>query len=116
MNLYELTAHEIIDLLKQKKSSVSAIHNAVSQRINEVDKKINAFVRVPKSAQPACENGSFPIPIAIKDNMCIKGVETTCASQILKGFIPPYDATSTFQEVQAEVLLRRSQPTKLFGQ
>lgn len=33
------------------------------------------------------------IPIAIKDNMCTRGVETTCASQILAGYHPPYDAT-----------------------
>lgn len=104
MNLYELTAHEIINLLKQKKSSVPAIHDAVLQRINEVDKEINAFVRVPlrtsriqveqQTTQPASyEDGYFPIPVAIKDNMCIKGVETTCASHILEGFKPPYDAT-----------------------
>ncbi len=33
------------------------------------------------------------IPVALKDNMCTHGVETTCASQILSGYIPPYDAT-----------------------
>ncbi len=34
------------------------------------------------------------IPIALKDNMCTRGVETTCASQILSGYLPPYDATA----------------------
>jgi aspartyl-tRNA(Asn)/glutamyl-tRNA(Gln) amidotransferase subunit A len=33
------------------------------------------------------------VPIAVKDNICIEGVETTCASRILKGFVAPYDAT-----------------------
>ncbi len=33
------------------------------------------------------------IPFGMKDILCTKGVETTCASQILKGFVPPYDAT-----------------------
>jgi aspartyl-tRNA(Asn)/glutamyl-tRNA(Gln) amidotransferase subunit A len=34
------------------------------------------------------------IPIALKDNLCTRGVETTCASQILAGYVPPYDATA----------------------
>jgi aspartyl-tRNA(Asn)/glutamyl-tRNA(Gln) amidotransferase subunit A len=33
------------------------------------------------------------IPMALKDNMCTRGVETTCASRILAGYVPPYDAT-----------------------
>ena len=33
------------------------------------------------------------IPLGIKDILCTKGIETTCASNILKGFVPPYDAT-----------------------
>ncbi|MEB3226810.1 MAG: amidase family protein, partial [Synechocystis sp.] len=35
------------------------------------------------------------IPIAIKDNLCTKAVQTTCASQILAGFVPPYESTVT---------------------
>ncbi|MEN3043149.1 MAG: Asp-tRNA(Asn)/Glu-tRNA(Gln) amidotransferase subunit GatA [Fervidobacterium sp.] len=54
--------------------------------INEEDKVLNAFISVNK--QP----GSG-IPIGIKDNINVKGLETTCASKILKGFIAPFDAT-----------------------
>lgn len=92
MHLNELTAHELLDSLKQKKISAEAISQAVLSRIQEVDKKVKAFVRVHADTgkNPA---GPFPIPIAIKDNLCIKDVETTCCSKILEGFRPPYDAT-----------------------
>ena len=40
------------------------------------------------------DRGSLPgIPIALKDNLCTRGVETTASSQFLAGYVPPYDAT-----------------------
>ena len=33
------------------------------------------------------------VPVALKDNMCTRGIPTTCSSRILEGWIPPYDAT-----------------------
>ncbi|MCK5214675.1 MAG: Asp-tRNA(Asn)/Glu-tRNA(Gln) amidotransferase subunit GatA [Candidatus Omnitrophica bacterium] len=58
------------------------------------DKKVNAYVRLSDSAPESKTNpGALPIPIAIKDNICIKNVETTCSSKILGGFKPPYNAT-----------------------
>jgi len=54
--------------------------------IEEEEKVLNAFISVNKQA---CRG----IPIGIKDNINVKGLETTCASKILKGFIAPYDAT-----------------------
>ncbi|MCH2429277.1 MAG: Asp-tRNA(Asn)/Glu-tRNA(Gln) amidotransferase subunit GatA [Acidimicrobiales bacterium] len=33
------------------------------------------------------------VPVALKDNMCTRGVPTTCSSRILEGWLPPYDAT-----------------------
>jgi aspartyl-tRNA(Asn)/glutamyl-tRNA(Gln) amidotransferase subunit A len=90
MNLHHLTAHELLDLLKQKKTTAQDIYQSSVDQINQHDKSVKAFVRLhPKSDL----SGTCPIPIGIKDNMCINGVETTCASKILSGFKPPYNAT-----------------------
>jgi len=91
MNLTELTAHELLDLLKAGKTTPADIHAAFLSRIKSVDHKVKAYVRVNESG-PAT-TGAIPLPITIKDNICINGTETTCASKILKGFRPPYDAT-----------------------
>ncbi len=93
MNLHACTAHELLDLMKANKSSAQDVCSAFEKQIERVDGKVKAFIRLsdakldgPLTTKP------FPIPIAIKDNMCIKGVEVTCCSKILKGFRPPYDA------------------------
>ena len=46
-------------------------------------------------ARPRADRGPWEgVPIALKDVLCVRGVETTCGSRILKGYLPPYDATA----------------------
>jgi aspartyl-tRNA(Asn)/glutamyl-tRNA(Gln) amidotransferase subunit A len=92
MNLQQLTAHEILDLIKQEKTSSQEVFDSVSTQIERSDSKVKAYVRL-NSEKPQFNSSAYPIPIAIKDNICVEGVETTCASKILKGFKPLYDAT-----------------------
>jgi len=56
----------------------------------EPDDRYNAFLTTCK--KPRTDQESSPVAVAVKDNISTKGIETTCASKILKGYIPPYDA------------------------
>ena len=91
MKLNELTAHEIIELIKEKKTNADEVYNAVRAHVDTNDKNVNAYVRLNENG--AANKGAFPIPIGIKDNMCMEGIETTCSSHILSGYKAPYNAT-----------------------
>src|SRR5450756_877115 len=104
--LYELTITEAGELLRQGKISSVELTHVHLERIREVEDKVKAFTLVTdqlalKQAEEAdlrFKHGDTVspltgIPIAIKDVICTKGITTTCGSNMLKDFKPPYDAT-----------------------
>ncbi|MBO5412933.1 MAG: Asp-tRNA(Asn)/Glu-tRNA(Gln) amidotransferase subunit GatA [Clostridia bacterium] len=100
MNLYELTVHELIEKLDKKEITPEDITKSYVDRINEKEKDIKAFVTITdkealeKSKMVDRSVSKFAgIPIGIKDNICTKGVKTTCSSKMLENFVSPYDAT-----------------------
>jgi len=105
MELYELTIHQAHQFLQKGEISSIELTQALLDRIEEVDDKVKAYItvtadlalvqaRVADERRMAGEdNPLLGIPIAVKDLICTKGIPTTCASKILKNFIPPYDAT-----------------------
>lgn len=97
MNPYDLTAHQILALIRDGKSSPREIFQSVLARAREVNDRTNAFLRF---FEPAFSQGAYPIPIGIKDNICIKGQKTSCASRILEGFSAPYNAAVVERIVQ----------------
>ncbi len=106
MNITELTVHELQEKIASKELTVSEIVKAYSDRIDEKEKDINAFVTIltddaiakAKKIDEKINNGQAisgfeGIPIGIKDNMCTKGIKTTCSSKMLENFVAPYNAT-----------------------
>lgn len=105
MELYNLTAHELKDKIKAKEVKVEeVVHNHLN-RIEKVDSNLGAYLYVAgeealnkakelddKIAKGE-ELGSLAgIPVGIKDNISVRGMQNTCASKILQGYKAPYDA------------------------
>ncbi|HEC93256.1 MAG TPA: Asp-tRNA(Asn)/Glu-tRNA(Gln) amidotransferase subunit GatA [Candidatus Atribacteria bacterium] len=106
MNLHQLSAHKVIDLVSKKKVTAYEIIQDIYDRIDKVDGLVKAFLilnrenafRQAKEIDIKLTNGEQPLPlagvaVAVKDIIATKGIETTCGSKILKGFYPPYNAT-----------------------
>lgn len=107
MRLYEKPAHVLHDMLVNKEITAVVLTEDVLARIDEIEGDVKAYLTITRDealAQAKAvdekiasgEDISFleGIPGAIKDNICTKGIKTTCASKILENFVPPYDATA----------------------
>lgn len=108
MELYKLKAHELKALISNKEVKVTEVTDAFLDRINKTDDKIGAYLyKAEEEARSTAKqlderiakgevlNGLGGVPVAIKDNISVKGMQNTCASKILVGYTAPYDATVT---------------------
>ena len=94
MELTDLTVHELMEKVKNKEITIEEITKVYSDRINEKEPEVNAFVSTRlDEAIAESKNPEAGIPIGIKDNICTKGIKTTCSSKMLENFVSPYDAT-----------------------
>ena len=117
MDITELTVHELQEKLKNKELTITEITKAYTDRINEKEKDVQAFVTIltkeaneqAKQIEEKIDKGEIKvefagIPIGIKDIICTKGVRTTCSSKMLENFIAPYDAT-VMEKINKENLI-----------
>src|SRR5262249_6109735 len=107
MNLRNITADKLVALYKNRDLTVSEVIKGVYEEIDRVDKDIRAFLWLcPERALDEARRldvriaAGEPIeplmgvPVAIKDNIAVRELPTTCASKVLHGYIPPYTATA----------------------
>ena len=112
-DLHQLTISQAHQLLKERKVSSVELTKASLRHLATVEDKVRACVTVNEAvalkqaeeADKVMNSGEIKpltgVPALIKDNMCTKGMKTTCSSKILENFVPPYDAT-VIEKLKAE--------------
>ena len=104
--LTRLSAAQLVAKVKSREITASEVAEAFLARIEAVEPKVKSLLTITAEkaraqatavdAKLAAGEDPGPlagVPVVLKDNLCTLGIETTAASKILKGFVPPYDAT-----------------------
>lgn len=105
MELESMTALELAAKIRQREVSVLDGVKEVFDQIESKEDKVHAYLDTykkeayarAKEVEKGIQDGTYTgplagVPIAVKDNICIKGKKTTCASKILENFVPQYNA------------------------
>ena len=106
VKIWQLSANEVVEKVSAGGLKAEEVVQEFLERIEEVDSLVNAFITVAAEqafrqareidrqiAKGKREGRLLGVPVAVKDNICTEGVRTTCASKMLEGYVPPYDAT-----------------------
>lgn len=117
MELCKLKLVELTRLIHHDEIRPHEVLIDIFKRIQEVEKKVKAYIiltveeayNMAKDAENAIFSGKkfvvTGVPLAIKDNICTKGILTTCASKILYNFYPPYESTVTSKLLSNKYIL-----------
>ena len=112
MSLMSLTAVELGRKIKEKEVTVEEAVTAALDAIEKREAQVHSFVTVKraKEVQAKIDAGELTgplagVPVAIKDNMCTKGLLTTCSSKILYNFVPTYTAEAVLNLEKAGAVI-----------
>lgn len=118
MKLLELTAVELGKKIKAGEVTVEEAARAALDAIQAKEEKVHSFVTIDeegamnraKEVQKLIDDGTLTgplagVPVAIKDNICTKGIRTTCSSKILYNFIPTYTAEAVLNLEKAGAVI-----------
>lgn len=107
MDAHKLTIEGVRSAIQERKTTATALANEYYARIDRADSQIGAYLALSKERalakaaeidKLAAEGHELPVlagvPVAIKDVMVTRGVQTTAGSKILGNYIPPYDCTA----------------------
>jgi aspartyl-tRNA(Asn)/glutamyl-tRNA(Gln) amidotransferase subunit A len=95
LRIVDLTLFELINSIENGDIIWEDVIDAYFERIKKYDEEVRAYITVNEKVRNEKQNKGIlkGAPIAVKDNICTKGLRTTCGSRILENYIPPYDAT-----------------------
>jgi aspartyl-tRNA(Asn)/glutamyl-tRNA(Gln) amidotransferase subunit A len=111
------TALDIVHAIRSRRTSAAEVCRATLERIAAENETLFAFLNVSAElaqAQAAALDArpeDWPrlpllgVPVALKDNLCTRGIPTTAGSRILEGYVPPYDATAVSRLVAAGAVI-----------
>ena len=118
MLLYTLEARQLVEGIKNREFSAEEYVSQLFERIEKIEPKVNAYVtlnkeegldralRLDRKVRDGEQSGSLAgVAVSIKDNICTKGMKTTCASKILENYIPAYDATVIKRLLAADAIV-----------
>ena len=115
MSLWASTLKQVRDAIRKDSSAAAALLKDLETRVGQVESRVNAYIHFDSArgneeltllkGQSTSEKPLWGVPVAVKDNICTRGWETTCGSKILKGHVPFYDATVVRKLREAGALL-----------
>jgi aspartyl-tRNA(Asn)/glutamyl-tRNA(Gln) amidotransferase subunit A len=86
--------------ITERESDIHAFNLVTTEQARATAQQVDADIKAGKPVGPLAG-----VPVALKDNMCTRGIETTCSSKILEGWKPPYDATVVTRLQQAGAVM-----------
>ena len=118
MDIMSLTAVELGKKIKAKEISVTEATQAYLDQIEKVENDVHSYVTIDKEGalkragevQKMIDDGTLlsplaGVPVAIKDNMCMKGMRTTCSSKILENFVPTFTSEAVLNLEKAGAVI-----------